>query len=145
MDILKHFSLVETCHSLTSRLHLFIKQILNKIYPDIITNVDLYKQTETKEWTKTIRKRRLTWFGHVLRMDKDTPARLALEEFTKPRKKRVGRPHNTWLTNVLKDIKENGNIRNIDLGHSMKDTVKNLQTVCDDRKRWTEIVRCMML
>ena len=51
-------------------------------------NAQLYSICHTKEWSLTIQERRLKWFGHLQRLPKEAPARLAYEEVTqKPVKK----------------------------------------------------------
>ena len=52
-----------------------------------------------------MKKKRLMWFGHLLRLDKETPARQALVEYTKPVKRKIGRPRLTWVNQVYQDLK----------------------------------------
>ena len=52
----------------------------------------------------------MKWLGHLLRLPKLTPARIALGEFAKPVKKAPGRPKTTWLDIVFSNIKEHMNI-----------------------------------
>jgi hypothetical protein len=37
--------------------------------------------TDTTPWSEAIKKRRLNWFGHLLRLPENTPAKLALKEY----------------------------------------------------------------
>ena len=54
-----------------------------KIYwPYKITNSALYERCNEKELSNTIRKRRLRWTGHLLRLDENTTARKALRNIT---------------------------------------------------------------
>ena len=69
-----------------------------------MTNAQVYNFTKVTKWSITIRKRRLTWFGHLLRLDKETPARKALTVACKLIKKKPGRQKLTWLELVRKDV-----------------------------------------
>ncbi len=51
-----------------------IRRAMGIHWPKTITNNDLYQKTKTEPWSKTIKRRRLNWLGHVLRMDENTPA-----------------------------------------------------------------------
>ena len=75
-------------------------------WPKTITNEKLYKLTRTEPWSTTIRRRRLKWTGHLLRMDEQTPARRSLKEVLRPTKNKVGRPPLTWPRLIIKDIQE---------------------------------------
>ena len=41
-------------------------------------NEEVYHITNVVKWSETIRKQRLSWLGHLLRLEKSTPARIAL-------------------------------------------------------------------
>ena len=49
---------------------------------------------------------RLRWLGHVMRLEDDTPAKQALQEFLKLVKKPRGRPTTTWLKKISSDLSE---------------------------------------
>ena len=51
---------------------------MNIKWPQIITNEELMIKTKTN-WSDTIRKKRLSWYGHVSRLDEQTPAKTALK------------------------------------------------------------------
>ena len=75
--------------------------------------------SHTKEWSLNIQERRFKWFGHLQRLPKEAPARLAYEEVTqKPVKKKKlegGQPL-TWL----KTIKRYLHSINLSLGGPVK-------------------------
>src|SRR6218665_1055657 len=55
-----------------------------------------------------IRKRRLTWFGHVTtRMENGRLPMMALHSQVDGRRHR-GRPTNTWMDNIMEDIEAQG-------------------------------------
>ncbi len=57
-----------------------------------------------KPWSKTIKKRRIKWYGHLLRLDSRTPARQALVEARKKVKKPRGGQKLTWLKLIDSDL-----------------------------------------
>ena len=75
-----------------------LKRVIGVSWPKKISNEALYTKTSTERWSIKIKRRRLNWLGHVLRMDEETPARRALEEAMRPAKRRVGKK-NTILLN----------------------------------------------
>ena len=44
--------------------------VLNVKWPNIVKNEGVYRKTAATEWSSTIRKRRLKWFGKVIRANK---------------------------------------------------------------------------
>lgn len=120
-----------------------LRRMLNIYWPYVIRNDDLYEVTKCTEWSKTIRNRRLRWFGHLMRLDPETPARKALGEFVKQVKRKAGGQKTTWFDIVYKDIKNNSNI-NIDFTN-ITNTMNELENVCNNRTNWNNIVKCMML
>ena len=49
--------------------------VLNVKWPNIVKNEGIYRKTAATEWNNIIRKRRLKWFGKVIRADKSRPVR----------------------------------------------------------------------
>ena len=97
--------------------------------------------TKQKPWSEVIKKRRLKWAGHLMRLPEQTPARVALNKFTEQHKRRVGRPKNTWLATLKKDLKE------YNLPADNRKFIEKLSELTEDRERWKEIVtrECGML
>lgn len=95
------------------------------------------------EWSKKIRRRRLNWLGHLMRLHKHTPARRALEESLQPSKKNLGRPPITWTKLIEKDLAT----VNIELNtnkNTVDTTVKTLEDLTADRIKWKKIVKNIM-
>ena len=69
-----------------------------------MTNADLYTNTNTEPWSKTITRRRLNWVGHLYRLPGETPARQALAEYQRKTKRPVGRPKPTWVALTQKEL-----------------------------------------
>ena len=103
------------------------KYVLNIKYPKIIKNEEVYRRTKAIPWSVVIGQRRLTWLGHVIRLNEQTPARQALEYAMQSYKKKKGRPKMTWLKlveNQLKDIV----------------TFDQMFLFAQDRSEWNKIV-----
>ena len=79
---------------------------LNVKWPQIVTNEELYKTTNITLWSKTVRKRQLSWFGHMIRLASDCPAKISQKYVLEPTAKPKGRPQTTWLSMMIKRLKE---------------------------------------
>ena len=90
-----------------------------------------------------VKKKRLMWLGHLLRLDKETPARQALVEYTKPVKRKIGRPRLTWVNQVYQDLKSS-NIDDVIFGNEC-DMIIGLEEICKDRLKWKNIIKSIML
>ena len=64
-----------------------MRRILNLNWRDKVGNDILYKATDSTPCSRTEKLRRLTWYGHLLRLPEDTPARNSLKEANRPCKK----------------------------------------------------------
>ena len=53
--------------------------VLNSKWSNIVKNEDVYRKTEATEWRSIIRKRRLKWFGKVIRADESIPVKKAFK------------------------------------------------------------------
>ena len=51
-----------------------------------------------------IKIRRLKWIGHLMRLDDNTPAKIALEEFQRKVKKPRGKQKTTWVKCANEDL-----------------------------------------
>ena len=106
-----------------------LRRIMNIRYPQIITNEELYRQTQQTPWSTVIRTRRLRWFGHLMRLPDETPARQALDVFQNVKVKRPqGAPRKTWLSNVQDDLK------------LLNKTMEEAQSLARNRIEWRKLV-----
>ena len=120
-----------------------LRRVINICWPKVISNERLHEKTETMEWGDIIRKRRLDWLGHLMRLDKKTPVRLALYESLRPVQRKRGRPCQTWIKIIEKDlalvdIKLNLNNKTPD------ETIATLEELAEDRRRWRRLVKDIM-
>ena len=72
-------------------------KIFNIHWQDKITNVELYKRYKLKPWCEVIKECRMKWFSHLLRLNENTPARLALKEAERKVKKLKGGQRLMWI------------------------------------------------
>ena len=88
-------------------LHKCIRNILKIYWPEKISNIEARKTVEIEKISTIVKKRRWQWIGHVLRMDNNRNAKIALD-WTPEGKRRRGRPKETWRRTVEKDRKQLG-------------------------------------
>ena len=110
-------------------------------YPKIVKSKDLYEITKVEEWSKTIKRRRLNWLGHVMRLPVETPARLALNEHLRSVQNKQGRPKTTWVKTIKKDL-EVANI-NINLKNRLE-TINTLEEITRQRQEWRKLTKILM-
>ena len=84
-----------------------LRTICNIFWPNKISNDDLYQKTGCISIDLEIKKRRLGWLGHVLRMSPERIPKVALRWTTAGKGKR-GRPKTTWRKTVETELSEMG-------------------------------------
>ena len=113
---------------------------ININYPKIITNEKLYTLTREIPLSMKIRKRRLNLLGHILRLHPDTPAQKALNYFTTPHPRPVGRPHSTWIALITKDLETTMRENNIK-SPLTRYGLENLKSMAEDRFQWRKVIK----
>ena len=116
-----------------------LRKIINTKWPRKITNENLYKITNSIPWDIKIRKRRLRWLGHLMRLHPETPVRKSLSEFIKPDKKPKGRPKTNWIQIICNDLKYIINFKDLENGF------KNLEQLCKNRDYWRNLIERLVL
>ena len=113
-----------------------LRYILGIIFPNKISNNALYAKTAQCPISAVCRRRRLLWFGHVIREGKDAVSYKALHmamnitDIKKPR----GRPVTRWVDNIRNDL--------LLLNMSLLEA----EQLASDRTHWLDVVdRCMTL
>ena len=120
----------------------FQRKILGTKWPNVINNKKLYEITKQKPWRENVRKRAMRWLGHLMRLDPETPARRALNEYTRKGKRPPGRPKETWLSIIRKSLRLN----KIEVDFSNDETmIRDLENICADRKGWRNFIRNIKL
>ena len=129
--------------SLDSFHRRLLRIVLNIRYPKIISSKKLYNITKETPLSTKIKKRRLALFGHILRLDPDTPAQKALQYYMTPHKRPAGRPPLTWIAVITKDITKTLKHHNIKKPLTKK-SLEKLSVIAKDSSLWRrEIVRNM--
>ena len=92
------------------QLDVFQGKLLRRIFSikwtKMISNIRLCQIAKSEPWSVTIKRKRLSFLGHVMRLDPETPARMSIGEFLRPDKCPQGRPKKTWMEIIKNDLKE---------------------------------------
>jgi len=81
-----------------------------------------------KDINEVLHTRRLTYFGHVTRMEKDRYPNILMHGYTHGRRPR-GRPRKRWLDNITEDCEE------------LNLTIHQASRLANDRVKWRNTVR----
>ena len=98
-------------------------------YPRVITNRQLYDATKCEPWSIVTERRRLSWLGHLMRLNSETPARQYFKEALRPVKRKHGRPPMTWITTIQQDLSK----RDIHINLRDISAIENLESMCQAR------------
>jgi len=72
-----------------------------------VRNDDVRRLTKQPKLTAIIQSRRLTLFGHIMRMDDNADAkRILIASPPADWRRQLGRPRTTWLSTVQQDLKQ---------------------------------------
>ena len=71
------------------------------------TNENIRNELSIEPITDVVRRSRMRWFGHLLRMDDKNKVK-EMWKMSVPGKRRQGRPKMRWLDNIRKDMLEMG-------------------------------------
>ena len=105
-----------------------LRRAINVKWPKKISSKELYRKTQVRKWSDTIKTRRISWYGHALRLPEDTPAKIALNESERKLKKYQGGQLTTWSQMIKRDLEE----INVD--------PREAKHTAQDRKEWRKIV-----
>ena len=76
-----------------------------KTKKDHIKNEDIWREANVEPMTTFLRKKRLRWYGHVLRKEGEDTTKKMLNMQVQGKRIR-GRPKKRWLDNIREDMKE---------------------------------------
>ena len=116
-----------------------LRKILNIKWSRRLSNVNLYRYAKSEPWSVTIKRRRLSFLGHVMRLNEETPARKALNEFLRPVKRPRGRPTKTWFECVKQDLKDMNIVIN---QKKPNEIIETLNAHTQSREGWRKLVMC---
>ena len=92
-------------------------------------NEEVYLKSKIKPWSQKIKKQRMTWLGHLIRMPSNFPAKKAFRFCQEPFQAARGRPKLTWIKAVKDQLQS-------DLGLSWEQALEK----AEDRKTWRNLV-----
>lgn len=78
--------------------------VLNMKWPNTVRIEEVYKRTRATEWSTTIQKRRLKWFGKIIWPDDSTPAERAFDYGIAPYQRPRGKPVSARLSIIRSDL-----------------------------------------
>jgi hypothetical protein len=110
-----------------------IRRAFNIKWFDKISNEDLYKKYHLQPWSEKIQQRRLRWYGHLIRLEEDIPAKKALREAERKVKKYPGGQKLTWMKQLEKDLKE------------FKIQPEKVEKLAQNRQQWRQLIARRML
>ena len=114
----------------THRRHL--RSILNYRYPNIISNVNLYKRCKTEPLSVKVDRSRWRMLGHVLRGPTDGPAYtslvFAMNTLTLPG--RVGRPQSNLFSLIKRDLNDR------DISFKSIEDLEHVTSLASNRSNW---------
>ena len=91
-------------------------------------NVDILKELPMeKDINEVLQTRRLTYFGHVTRMEKDRYPNILMHGYTRGRQP-TGRPRKRWQDNITEDCEE------------LNLTIYQASRLANDRVKWRNTV-----
>ena len=94
------------------------------------------KKNKVTPWSHTIQQRRLSWLGHLLRLNEETPAKIALREALQPQPR-------TWLQTIKNDITEL-NIVQTSENEKIDSIIKKVKNIAQDRDQYRSIIKSCM-
>ena len=80
-----------------------LRRIMGIRWQQRVSNVELRRRTKQPPVTSLLRKRRLKWLGHALRMDESRIAQQAMT-WTAGGKRKPGRPKTTWPQTINRNL-----------------------------------------
>ena len=105
-----------------------LRQMLKINWTHKVTNIELYNKTNQEKWSNIIKTRRLNWYGHLMRLPEETPAKQVLKESARKVKRPAGRPKLTWTKQINNQITELGM------------TADDAQSLTSDRTAWRAVI-----
>ena len=107
-------------------------------YSRVITNQQLYDVTKCEPLSIVTERRRLSWLGHLMRLNPETPAWQSCKEALRQVKRKPGRPPMTWITPIQQDLSK----RDIHINLRDISAIEKLESMGHDRVGWK--ARCSM-
>ena len=121
-----------------------LRGVINICWPKLTSNERLYAKTEATKRSAIIRMKRLNWLGHWMRLNRQTPVRLALYESLQPERRKRGRPSLTWIKFREKDLESVDIKLNLSNKRTPEERIAALEGLAEDRSKWRKLVKDIM-
>ena len=109
-------------------------------YTEHVTNEEVRKRTQQPMIGDKIRKRRMKWAGHVMRMDQSRNPKKILQY--KPNgKRKAGRPKKRWIDGLEEDLKPAGITLH---GKTSGRNRATLEELANNRETWRDVMEKSM-
>ena len=79
-------------------------QVIGVRWPKIIRNIELYEKTGVEKRSSIVKRRGLSWLGHLLRLDEETTAKEALSEYLCNLEQKCGTRKTCWIHIIKNDL-----------------------------------------
>ena len=135
--------------SLNSLHRSYLRKLCKIFWPQTISNRQLYRKTKTQPISIDIVKARWKYFGHALRLPRDTPPQQAMTWYFKPelnQKRASGGRRTTIVSTIRADIRQaNQHHRNFDIPslESLED-LNFIRVIAQDRNQWRLITKAVV-
>ena len=116
---------------LENKVQVFVNNSLRRIlrirWPQVISNQELWRQTDQRPIVSQIKKRKFKWIGHTLRRPTNEIQRQALT-WNPQGSRRAGRPNLTWRRQVNNEIRDK------------EKSWRDIENLAQDRIEWRKLV-----
>ena len=123
-------------NKLNSAENMWLRRILRVSYKDHVTNENIRQRTEQPMISDVIKKRRMKWAGHVLRMNENRNPK-KIFNYRPEGKRAAGRPKRRWRDNLEEDLRAAGITIH---GKTEGRQRMTLEEVAKDREQWREVM-----
>ena len=122
------------------------RKMLRRVVGDKnMKNAQLYRRCKERKLSTDMRERRWQAFGHMLRLDEDTPCQMAMKYyFDQPTddKKFKGRRRNTLPTCIDDDLQRTAKLMSIEVTRfENREDLEKLKDVAANRNKWKELTK----
>ncbi len=107
-----------------------LRRICRIYWPERISNKNLHKRTNSEAMSLQIKKKRLSWLGHVLRMNNRRLTKQTFKWIPEGQRKR-GKPKGTWRRTIEADLQK-ANL-----------TLDEVETEAQNRNGWRALVAAL--
>src|SRR5215469_18882378 len=134
-------TLLQRClKSLDACENSWLRRILRISYKDHITNETVRKRTGQEYVSNVIKRRRLKWAGHMMRME-NTSAVKRSWKYQPQGKRSRGRPRTRWNDCLEQDLKDAG----LSLyGKTLGRERMSIESIASDRGVWRKVIEASL-